>query len=118
MNTWRFKLLLAFPLILIASCGVRAMDTFDQAIVRLVNSPSSAEEQQAAEQLMEIVRKRHLALGLTVRDAQTGQTVPLGNLADTPSRAVYVDLEAAAPPAPPKRWNPKNVQNIYILLRE
>jgi hypothetical protein len=116
--SWRSKPLLAVALILIASCGLRAVDPFDTAIVRLVNSPTSAEEDKAAAQLMEIIRKRHLALGLTVRNAQTGQAVPLGELADTPGRAVYVDLQAAAPPVPPKRWNPKNLENVYVLLGE
>jgi hypothetical protein len=96
--------------------GVNAMDQVKQAVDRLVGSQTAAEEKQAAERLMELARAQRIPLNLAVFDSATGRAVPINTLGTDPGRPVYVELAVGSGPA--QRWQPKHLQNVFIVLRE
>jgi len=96
-----------------------AMDQVYNAVGHLIGSSTASDEKRAAEELMSLLRNQRLPLNLTIYEDGTGRIVPLDSLAKRSDNSLEVELSAGSdPPVNKRRWRPKNIQNIFILLRE
>jgi hypothetical protein len=119
MKFWWRGLFISTAVFLSTFCGVKSMDQIDYALARLVDSKTAAEEHGAAEQLVELARERRLPLNMTVYDAATGNVIAVSKIGSNPTKTVYVELSAGPDRSENvRKWVPKELQNIYILLRE
>lgn len=95
------------------------MNQIDNAVDQLIGSKTDEEEQLAAENLVDIIRTGQQALTLTVYDDTTKNPIPLNSFGDDLTKSIYVEISIDSEASDTKRrWIPKNMRNIFILLRE
>jgi len=113
MYPWWLALLFATSMVLNPLVRGIAMDQVYNAVGHLIGSSTASDEKRAAEELMSLLRNQRLPLNLTIYEDGTGRIVPLDSLAKRSELSAGSD-----PPVNKRRWRPKNIQNIFILLRE
>jgi len=99
--------------------GTSAMDQIDAAIGSLINTTTADDEKRAAEELATLLHGQRIPLNVTVYDSRTGNVVPLSTVGQSSGASLEMELSASSGASTRTyRWRPKQIQNIFILLRE
>ena len=91
------------------------MSELDNKITQLISSADVGAETRNAELANEFANENKLSYSISVKSLENGETVPMSQIESYMNKKLQVSIQSDGNTF---TWEPKNNENIFLLLRE